>query len=505
MLFATMGQLFFITVGGFLGGVLFRSFFDWGLFFVLGIAVTSIAFLGSLFFITGGKQRIVLLVGVFLLATSFGILRVDGEQLWRNNSELHAVAQKNVIAEGVVVDEPDVRDTHTKLIVRIDRVGGDDLSRGGKVLIITEQYPQFSYGDRVLLVGRLVAPENREKELNEPGRAFDYVSFLAKDRIFYEMFYPKVRLIGEGEGNSVRASLLSLKQKFLDAIGRSVPEPHASLLGGIVFGAKQALGPELLDTFRVVGIIHIVVLSGYNMTIVADGLGRVVSFAPRMIGLLLSGAGILSFVVMAGAGATVIRAGVMALLILFARATGRIYDATIGLCLAAFGMVLWNPMILAFDASFQLSFLATVGLMYLATHVERFFVWIPKRFGFRDFAVATVATQIFVLPMLLYMTGLFSLVALPVNMLVLLVIPLIMFLGFMIALFGMAGALFAAPFSLVAFVLLEYILRVAHFFDRFSWSALAVPTFPFFIVVLLYIAYGTGILFLQKRKAYLSM
>ena len=497
-----------------MGGVLFRSFFDWGSFFVLGIAVTSIAFLGSLFFITGGKQRIVLLVGVFLLATSFGILRVDGEQLWRNNSELHAVAQKNVIAEGVVVDEPDVRDTHTKLIVRIDRVGGDDLSRGGKVLIITEQYPQFSYGDRVLLVGKLVAPENREKEprspsgvgkSDEPGRSFDYVTFLAKDKIFYEMFYPKMEKVAEGEGNPVRVSLLSLKRQFLDAIGRSVPEPHASLLGGIVFGAKQALGPELLDTFRAVGIIHIVVLSGYNMTIVADGLGRVVSFAPRMIGLLLSGAGILSFVVMAGAGATVIRAGVMALLILFARATGRIYDATIGLCLAAFGMVLWNPMILAFDASFQLSFLATVGLMYLATHVERFFVWIPKRFGFRDFAVATVATQIFVLPMLLYMTGLFSLVALPVNMLVLLVIPLIMFLGFMIALFGMAGALFAAPFSLVAFVLLEYILRVAHFFDRFSWSALAVPTFPFFIVVLLYIAYGTGILFLQKRKAYLSM
>ena len=206
-----------------------------------------------------------------------------------------------------------------------------------------------------------------------------------------------------------------------------------------------------------------------------------------------------------GGGGRVFCAGVMALLILFARATGRIYDATIGLCLAALGMVLWNPMVLAFDASFQLSFLATVGLMYLAPHAEVLFAWIPKRFGFRDFAVATVATQIFVLPMLLYMTGIFSLVALPVNMLVLLVIPLIMFLGFMIALFGMAGVLFAAPFSFVAFVLLEYILRVARFFDGFFWSALTVPTLPFFIVVLLYIAYGIGIFFLQKRKYYLSM
>src|SRR3989338_259219 len=309
MLFATMGQIFFIVIGGFLGGVLFRSFFDLGSFFALGIVVASITFLGSLFFIVDDKRKPVFLIGVFLLAASFGILRVDGEQLWRNNSELHAVAQKNVIAEGVVVDEPDVRDTHTKLVVRIDRVGEDDLSRGGKVLIITEQYPQFSYGDSVLLVGKLVAPENREKRADEPGRSFDYVSFLAKDRIFYEMFYPKVRLFGEGEGDPGRAWLLSVKQKFLDAIGRSVPEPHASPPGGIVFGAKQALGPELLDTFRVVGIIHIVVLSGYNMTIVADGLGRVVSFAPRTIGLLLSGAGIVSFVVMAGGGGAAGRGG----------------------------------------------------------------------------------------------------------------------------------------------------------------------------------------------------
>ena len=500
MLFATMGQLFFITAGGFLGGVLLRSFFNGGAFFTIGLACIGVALLGLLFFVAEKNKRALFLVAVCLLAFSFGIFRFDSAERWRNNDGMQSVAQEFIVAEGVIVDEPDMRETHTKITVHLERVGEKEVVARGNVLVITEQYPKFSYGDRVRLMGTLVRPQNRPKEVDEPGRSFDYVTFLAKDNIFYEMFYPKMERVGEGEGNPVRAALLSLKQMFLGVIERTLPEPHASLLGGIVFGAKQALGPELLETFRIVGIIHIVVLSGYNMTIVAEALGRVASFAPRMVGVLLSGAGVLSFVIMAGAGATVIRAGVMAFWVLFAGATGRIYDATVGLFIAALGMVLWNPMILVFDASFQLSFLATIGLMYLAPRLEGFFTYIPKSFGFRDFAIATAATQIFVLPMLLYMTGSFSIVAFLVNMLVLFVVPFVMFFGFVAALAGTLSFYIALPFSLVAYVLLESIFQVSNFFAGFSWSAVTLPAFPFWLAILCYLVYGVAIFFLQKRK-----
>lgn len=216
----------------------------------------------------------------------------------------------------------------------------------------------------------------------------------------------------------------------MDSISSVVPEPHASLLGGLVFGAKRSLGTELLDKFRTAGVIHIVVLSGYNVTIVADAIMRALSFLPQTFSMMFGGAGIILFAIMTGGNATIVRASVMALLVVIARATGRVYEITVALIVAGFLMILHNPKILAFDASFQLSFLATLGLVYLAPLLERYFHFVPKKFQIREFALSTTATQLFVLPFLLYRIGEISLVALPANILILAFVPLTMFFWF---------------------------------------------------------------------------
>ncbi len=452
--------------------------------------------------------RTFFVVGVFILSAGLGMLRFDVVDLNKGSPILDERVGKEVVLRGIMVDEPDVRETHTKITFKPEvleniqltgRRTSSQLENGkmGKILVVAKHFPEFQYGDELILRGKLEKPKNFSKEPNDSGRAFNYVAYLEKDGIFYQMFYPDIEYVKSGEGNAVKSTLLSVKRALIEKGEQVLPEPHSSLLGGILLGIKRSLGEDLLRDFRVTGIIHIVVLSGYNITIVAEAIGRAASFLPRILGLSLSVLSIIAFAVMTGAGATVVRASLMALLVLLARSTGRIYEITIALFAAGFVMVFWNPKILVFDPSFQLSFLATVGLIQLAPRLEKFFGFLPTRFQFREFALATISTQLFVLPLLLYMMGELSLVALPVNLLVLLFIPLTMLFGFLAMVFGFVHTIIALPFAWIAYALLAYELAVVDVFSALPFASMTISNFPLWAMFFVYICYG---IFLYKTR-----
>jgi len=144
-----------------------------------------------------------------------------------------------------------------------------------------------------------------------------------------------------------------------------IPEPQVGLAEGLLLGVKQALGDELEVVFRKTGIIHIVVLSGYNVMLVVIFITYVLSYVlPYRARVPFGILAIVCFAVLVGLSATVVRASIMASLILFARATGRTYAVMRALCFAGVIMVLINPYLLVYDVGFQLSFLATLGLIF---------------------------------------------------------------------------------------------------------------------------------------------
>jgi competence protein ComEC len=293
--------------------------------------------------------------------------------------------------------------------------------------------------------------------------------------------------------------LFDLKHAFTKSVGALIPEPHASLLGGLVVGAKQSLGKNLLDDFRRAGVIHIVVLSGYNITIVAEAVMNFFYFLPRYLGQTFGAIGIILFAIMTGGSATVVRASIMALLVILARASGRKYDITRALLLAGFLMVLQNPKILVFDSSFQLSFMSTLALVYVSPILKKYFMFVTEKFGLRSVVVATLSTQIFVLPMLLYKMGELSIVALPVNLLVLSAIPATMFFGFLSGVIGFISSILAFPVAFVTYVLLDYELKVVEFFSHLPFASVAVSSFPFWVAVSCYAIYFV-LYFIFKMK-----
>ncbi|NOY35428.1 MAG: ComEC family competence protein [bacterium] len=480
-----------ILLAGFIGGVLLRSFLDTGwafaaFFVLLGIVLFAVSRMAE-------NRKLMASIAIFLITAGLGMARYEIKDTAPDLSRFESVAATGgkIELRGIVVDEPDEREKNTRLIVE---------SEGVKILVYAQHYPEFKYGDELKISGKLKKPSSFAKPAYRTGRAsedkkisqsdFDWAGYLAKDDIYYEMLYPKINLVARGNGNWVKRQMFALKAKYLSALSKVIPEPYAAFMGGLTVGAKRAIGKNLLEDFRKTGIIHIVVLSGYNISLVADTFMRFASFLPRVFATSFGVLGIILFAIMTGASATVVRASLMALLVVLARTTGRIYEITWALFLTGFFMVLHNPKILRFDAGFQLSFLATFAIIFLAPHVEEKMTFMPKKFQLREIISATLATQIFVLPLLLYKMGMFSAVSIPVNLLVLIFVPATMLLGFITGALGMFSALLSVPFGWISYAFLRYELGVVEIFAKLPFASFNVPNFPLWLALAVYAIYA---------------
>jgi competence protein ComEC len=287
--------------------------------------------------------------------------------------------------------------------------------------------------------------------------------------------------------------LFLLKKQFLDNLGQVLGEPHASLAGGLVVGEKSALGKDLIDDFRKSGLIHIVVLSGYNITIIAASIRRILNFLPRNAGIILGGIGIILFGILVGGGATVVRSCIMAITALLAELIRKDYAVGRALFIAALLMLVQNPLILFYDPSFQLSFMATLGLILLSSPLEEKLGFITEKMDIRSLVASTLATQIFVSPLIFYMMGQLSIVGIFVNIIVLPFIPLTMLLVFLTGFLGLIPSLIFHYASMIvgwaSHILLSYELIMVRTFAHLPFASLEVPAFSIWIMIGLYAIY----------------
>lgn len=464
-------KIIFISIFSFLAGVFMRSFLFVPTFYFWIFGIVSFVLLIGFLFI---KNKNILFISISLICVLLGIFRYDYKDVREPKTVFDDLVQQEISFEGIVLREPDRRENSQRLVVGFENV---------RVLVSTELFPEFTYGDLLKVSGTLQKPENFKTDI---GKEFDYVNYLSKDSIYYTISFADVSLVSSSNGNSFISFLLKTKNKFLETIESIIPPPQSSLLGGLLLGTKQSLGQELQQNFVDTGLVHIVVLSGYNVTIIAEAIMRFLSFLPLTLGIVVGSFSIVFFALMTGAGATIVRASVMAILALIARATGNAFNITRALLIAGFLMVLQNPYILYFDLSFQLSFLATIGLIYLSPLFEKYFMWLPKNFGLREIASATIATQVFVLPFILYKMGTLSLIAPITNLIVLPLIPTTMFFGFITGVVGLLSETLAMPFGFISNLFLKFEIFIVKTFSAPSFSAIEVRTFPLLLVLVIY-------------------
>ncbi|MDO8575997.1 MAG: ComEC/Rec2 family competence protein [bacterium] len=479
-------KVLWAVVGGFLAGVFVRSFFLMPWPFAASLFLLSLVAFAFTYFERTKRQQLIIL-SVTLVACATGMLRMDTATL-RGSPELAAHLGETLTIEGLVVDEPDIREGGVRIHIQTHGVG---------ILVQAPPHTEVRYGDIVRAKGTLGLPEKFDTTL---GRQFDYPMYLAKDGILYTLSFAQAEKIGEGKRNYLKAAAIWTKQLYLHGLQATLPEPASGLAGGITVGDKRGVGKQYSDLFIQVGLIHIIVLSGYNITIVMNVIGKLLVGTSRTVQIGSSAFIVVFIVLMAGGAPSATRAGAMALLPLIARMTGRVYLALRALGVVALVMVLWNPLLLAFDPGFQLSVLATLGLVLFSPVFFEWLLWIPQKFALREIAASTLGTQMTVLPLLLYQNGLLSLVALPANLLALIAVPLAMGLSVIAAVAGIMVGSWGTIAAFPAYVLLAYIIGVAKFFAALPFAAISVSAFSAWWMVGAYILIFAGWWFVQNRE-----
>lgn len=383
---------------------------------------------------------------------------------------------EEVTFTGIVNDDPDIRIKNQQLKVKLK---DKDLN----ILVIADRTEEISYGDEVKVSGILLEPENF---ITQSGKEFNYKRYLANQGIYFLVKNADIEVISSGNRSKVKSLLYKLKNSFIKNINRVIPIPESELANGLVLGARGGFDQDTKQEFIETGTIHIIALSGYNVSIVAEGVMKFFSlFFSQIISIIFGITIIILFIIMTGASATAIRAGIMAVIMLLGRMTGRNYLAGRALVIAGLLMVACDPRVLS-DMSFQLSFIATGGVLYLTPKVINWFKFLPIRFKIREMVASTVAATIAVLPILLYLTGILSLVSIPANILILFFIPIVMLLIFITGILGFISPLLSIPFGYFSYLILLYILSVIHYLSSLSFASVSILSFPLFLTILIY-------------------
>ena len=455
----TKSKIFPLLLISFIGGVFLCSINPTpqlrGGIYIAGIIIILFALIQ--------KNKNMLLLGVCVLFLALGFWRSFEVFSYRGQSAVKNFdAGKKINFSGKIAAEPDRRLNFSQYVLESEPLG--------RILVKTNLYPEYFYGDTLKLNGKVETPIRR---LADSG--FDYQNYLAKDNIFLVSQYPAITLVERPAKKDFYGHLLNIKKSFIDIINKIILEPQASFLAALLVGAKRTLPPDLVEAFNRTGTSHIVAVSGYNISIISIMLLNFLSYLllPRRLIFWLVGIGLVLFTLIAGAGASVVRAAIMGGLLILARREGRFYQITNAIIFAGAAMLFFNPYLLRYDAGFQLSFLATLGLVYLAPHFNKWFSHLPNFLSFRTNLAATLSAQIMTLPVILFGFGRFSLIAVLANVLILPVIPSTMLFGFLAGLTGFVSLKIAAIFVFPAWVLLSYQIWVVKILSFLPFASIS--------------------------------
>src|SRR3989338_35737 len=471
-----------ILILAFLSGVALRSFFnvpDFVVFGLLGFTLALFVFLALNFGAEARGASLCLLIFFFLL----GILRFS---FFENNilkDKLHEHYGEELTLTGAVLSSEN-KENSQRIVLETDL---------GRLRITKRIYPEYKYGDILEVSGKIIEPVN--------FAGFDVKKYLVKSEIYAEMIFPEISDSAKAQNFKAKGILYSVKDSFEENLRNILPEPAASLADGMLLGNQGSLDKELVDDFRKSGTIHILVLSGYNITIVGVFMMAFFGFiVPEAAAWVLAVLAIIGFTLMVGAEAAAVRSAIMAIIGLLALRSGRNGFAISALMWAAFLMVLWNPMLMRFDRGFQLSFLATLGLIVAFPFFKKIFKFLPDIFGLREAAASAFSAQIFVLPLLLSWGGEISWLSPFANILVVGVVPLIMFFGFLGGTAAFLSVGLGKIIASAAYILISYQIFFVKFFGSLGFSMVQFSFLPVFILCAAYAG-----LFYWSFKAYVKV
>lgn len=358
---------------------------------------------------------------------------------------------------------------------------------GGELIFITiPRFPAYHYADSMRIVGKI-----QKRVINSK-------------KIIWTMQFPKVEAVKKEKNTPIESGLAAtsfIRQKVISIFEETLPQTSSSLLLGIIFGIKQNIPSDFNNALRTSGVLHVIAASGMNVTLVGGFLSSFfVLFFKRQIALIASIIGIIFYAFLAGSEPSILRASIMGIAVFSSQILGRQSLAVYTLALAGFIMLFISPLLLH-DIGFQLSFLATLGILYIKSGLDRVLEqkYLLSKLIEID-VTTTISAQVATLPILFATFGQYSIISILVNGLVLWTIPTIMILGGIGAIAGLILEPIGKLFLYLSLPLLLYFEKVVVFFANFG-GQITLEEFPLSLVVGYYCLLASAIAFLSKKRS----
>jgi len=454
-------------------------------------------------------RRGIILISLCLVAFFGGAFRFQSSQPPIDESSLQFYnGQEMAQIKGMVSADPEVRERTTHLRFSATEIKADEGWRevSGNALLFMPRYSTYEYGNVLLVTGRLETPPQLDD--------FDYRGYLAQQGIYSTMLYPRIEILEEGKGFAPLAQVYSIRNRLSQSLAEVLPEPQASLAQGIILGIRGNIPSSVKADFSHTGTAHLLAISGLHLGILAGmllGIGTWLLGKKRHLHIWLALGTIWVYATLTGMHPPIIRAAIMVSLFLTAEILGRQRSAITTLAFAAAVMVGIDPQLL-WSASFQMSFMAMVGIIFLFPPFQAGArkavnaIWGEDRPGvsvtnfITDGFSVTLAAIIGVGPLIAYYFGIISFVSAPATLLALPALPSIIATGGLAGSLGLVAPPIAQVIGWIAWLFLSYLLIVVKVFSSIPLSSIEIPPISSSLLWAYYSTMAAALWFSRHRR-----
>ncbi|HWR42773.1 DNA internalization-related competence protein ComEC/Rec2 [Sporomusa sp.] len=458
-----LNNILVFTCASFAAGIWQAGLYNWNISILTALAILLL--LTAVWRVNTNCHRVFWpLIGLFFIA---GMIYYTQDRIVRTDDISHYIGQA-VAVEGTVDAVPEVIETEpqnwqVRYVVRVEKVKADHLESfvqaSGKVRISAQykeqKFKPAAYGDKIAVNGKVLELHG----YNNPGQ-IDMTAAFKRQNITARMSAQgqTIKIITVDNTYSWRVALANWQQGIVNALQKVMPVNDAAILTTVLFGGYQGINKNVIDDFATTGLIHILSVSGAHIALVAGlirwlgsrlGLGSLATITLAALVVVL-------YAVISGLTPPVIRSAVMGLISLMAVVLGRENYAPAALSITALGMLVYQPLLL-YDISFQLSFGATAGLVFL---YQRTLNWMSRLPSWLAGPLAvTVSAQLGVLPLIAWYFNNFPIISVVANIIVLPIVELVIILGLAgvviyTAVPGIGNIVFVISSLLIGFVMM---------------------------------------------------
>lgn len=341
----------------------------------------------------------------------------------------------------------------------------------------------LEYGNLIEIKGEYSAPE-----VARNYKGFDYSQYLKTLNIYGTIKVEESKIINKNQLSPILISINNIKEKMIDNANKNMPKRTANLLLGILIGERDNIQEDIIESFRTANLSHILAVSGAHTSYIILGITYLISKSktPKRIGYIITIINLLIFIIITGASYSVVRACIMAIVVIGAKICYRKENFFTSICISLIIILIQNPFAIN-DIGLKLSFMGTAGIVIFNKSITNFFIKLKIKQKIAEALSVTFSAQLMIMPITILNFNIISLTFFISNILASPLLGIIIIFGFISIFISSILNPISKILFLILHIFLELLILVSKVTEKIPGSSILVRTPNILFAIVYYI------------------